>query len=81
MAVFKRSLFLGFAPEDFVVAIGVERRIDVDQINAGIGQLGELFEIVAAVDDARVEQGRRPGGAAAAGLTLAPAVDRFFAMG
>jgi len=57
VVVFEGSLFLGFAPEDFVVAVGVERRIDVDQINAGIGQLGELFEIVAAIDDAGVEQG------------------------
>jgi len=43
-----------------VVAVGVERRVDVDQVNATIGQLGELFEVVAAVDDARVDERRRP---------------------
>ena len=59
VAVFEGPLLLGLAPEDFVVAVGVERRIDVDQVDAGIGQLGELFEVVAAVDDAGVEQGRR----------------------
>ena len=30
----------------------------VNEINAGVGQLGELFQIVAAVNDAGVEQGR-----------------------
>jgi hypothetical protein len=39
MAVVEGSLFLCFAPEDFVISVGVERRIDVDEIDAGIGQL------------------------------------------
>jgi hypothetical protein len=72
VAVFKGALFLGFAPKDFVVAVGVEgrafaalmwlrlrRRVNVNEINAGVGQLGELFQIVAAVNDASVEQGKR----------------------
>ena len=54
VAIFEGSLLHGLAPEDFVVAIRVERRVDVDQINAGIGQLGESFEIVAAIDDAGI---------------------------
>ena len=29
VAVFEGSLFLGLAPEDLVIAVGVERRIDV----------------------------------------------------
>jgi hypothetical protein len=60
VAVFEGSLLLGLAPEDFVVAVGVERGIDVNQINAGIGEFGELFEVVggvAAIDDACVEEG------------------------
>jgi len=56
VAVFKGALLLGLAPEDFVVAVGVEGRVNVNQIHAGIGQLGELFQIVAAVNDAGVEQ-------------------------
>ena len=56
MAILEGSLLLGLAPEDFVVAIRVERRVDVDQIDAGVGQLCELFEIVAAVDDARIDK-------------------------
>ena len=53
MAVFEGSFFFRLAPEDFVVAVGVEQRIDVDQVNAVVGQLGELFEVVAAVGPAR----------------------------
>ncbi len=42
VAIFERALFFRLAPEDFVVAVGVERqfgfahwrRVDVDQVNA-----------------------------------------------
>src|SRR5262245_6877799 len=44
-------------PENLVVAVGVERRVNVDEVNALVGELGELFEIVAAVDDAGVDEG------------------------
>jgi len=67
VAAFKCPLFLGFAPEYFVVAVGVERRIDVDQIDARVRQLGQLFQIVAAIDDAGVQQRRRPAGLARRG--------------
>jgi len=63
VAVFEGAFFFRFAPEDFVVAVGIERRIDVDQVDAGVGEFGELFEVVAAVDDAGVEQRRRAAGA------------------
>ena len=33
VAVFKGALLFGFAPEDFVVAVGVEGRVNVNQIN------------------------------------------------
>ena len=63
VAIFEGSLFFGLAPEDFIISIGVERRIDVDQIHTRIrqpirqaqGRLGELFEVIAAVDDAGIE--------------------------
>ena len=58
MAVFKGALLLGLAPKDFVVAVGVEGRVNVNQIHIGVGQLGELFQIVATVNDAGVEEGR-----------------------
>ena len=47
-----RSRLCFFKTRGYVIS----RQIDVDQVNARIRQLGELFEIVAAVDDARVEQ-------------------------
>ena len=39
------------------VAVGVEGRVNVNQIHAGVGQPGELFQIVAAINDAGVEEG------------------------
>jgi hypothetical protein len=64
VAAFEGSLQggLGLAPDDFVVAVAVEGGIDPDrsgrcsdQVDACIGELGELFQVVAAVDDAGVE--------------------------
>jgi hypothetical protein len=46
----------GYPPKDLVVAVGIEGRIDVDQVDALIGELGKLFEVVPAVDDAGVDQ-------------------------
>ena len=40
----KRTLLFCLAPEHFVVAIRVERRIDVNKVNAVIRQFAELFE-------------------------------------
>ena len=54
-----RSGFGPLAPEDLVVAVAVEGRVDVDQVHAGVGELAQLVEAVAAVDDAGVEQGGR----------------------
>ena len=56
MAVVKGAFLLRLAPEDLVIPIGVEGRINVDEVDAGVGQLLELLKIVAAVDDARVEK-------------------------
>jgi len=58
VAIFKGALLLGLAPKDFVVAIGVERRVNVNEVNAGVGQFLELFQIIAAVNDAGVEERR-----------------------
>ena len=40
-----------------VIAIGVKRRIDVDEVDGVVGELLELLQIVATVDDASIEQG------------------------
>ena len=63
VAVREGALLLGLAPEDFVVAVGVEGRVNVDEVNAGVGELAELFEAIAAIDDTGVHQrGGPPGG-------------------
>ena len=58
MAVLEGALLLRLAPEDLVVAVGVEGRVDVDQVHAGVGELAQLLEVVAAVDDAGVDERR-----------------------
>ena len=56
MAVVEGALFLGFAPEHLVVAVRVERRVDVDEIHAGVRQVAELVEVVAAVDHPGIDE-------------------------
>ena len=49
-------LGLGLAPEDFVVAVAVEPGVDVDEVNASGGQLGQLLQVVAAIHDPCIHQ-------------------------
>jgi len=56
VAVRKRPLLLGLAPEDFIVAVAVERRVDVDEVNASGGQLGQLLQVVPAIHDPCIHQ-------------------------
>ena len=57
VAVLKCALLLGLASEDFVVAVRVKGRVDVDEIDALRGELLELVEIVAAINGAGVHEG------------------------
>jgi hypothetical protein len=50
------------APERLVNAVGVERRIDVDEVNGFAGKVRQLFQVVAAVDYLRVQRGKRSRG-------------------
>jgi hypothetical protein len=54
MSIFEAALFLCLAAEDFVVAVRVEWRVDVNEIDAFSGELSKLIEIIAAVNDSRV---------------------------
>ena len=58
--VLERAFFLCFSPEYFVIAVRVERRVDINQIDTGIGEFRKLFEVVAAIDYAGVYQSRWP---------------------
>ncbi len=44
------------APKDFVVAVRIERRVDVDEVDAALRQLAQLLQVIAAVDDAGVDE-------------------------
>src|ERR1019366_5741620 len=57
VTIVERTLLPGLSPEHFVVAVGVKRRVDVDEVDGVVGELLELLQVVATVDDARVEQG------------------------
>jgi len=50
-AVVEGAFLLGVAPKNFVVAVAVEGRVDVDEVNAGTGEVAQLLEVVAAVDE------------------------------
>jgi len=52
------AFFLCLAPEDLIVAVGVKRRVDVNQVNTTIGEFFQLVEVVAAVDYPRIDQCR-----------------------
>src|ERR1017187_5980800 len=56
--VLERPSLLRLAPEHLIVPVRIERRIDVDQIDARIRQLLKLLQIVAAINDPRVQQRR-----------------------
>jgi hypothetical protein len=45
VAVLKGAPFLRLPPEDFVIAVGVKRGVDVDQINAAFRQFLELLKL------------------------------------
>jgi len=67
LPVFEGAFFLCFAPEDLVVAVGVEGRVDIDEVDTFIGELFQLVEVVAAIDDTRIEEGRWFGGLCSSG--------------
>src|ERR1700720_14616 len=58
MSIFEGAFLFRLAPENFVVAVRVERRVDVNQIDARVRQLAKLIEIIAAIDDACVNESR-----------------------
>ncbi len=39
MPICERAFLFCLSPEDFVVAVRIERRVDVNQIDARVGQL------------------------------------------
>jgi len=56
VTVLEGPLLPGITPEDFIVAIRVEWGVDVDHIDAGIGQFPQLFQVVATIDGLSIER-------------------------
>ena len=54
VTVCEAAFLLRLAPKHLVIAVRVERRVDVDQIEARLGQLTQLIEIIAAINDSRI---------------------------
>lgn len=61
VAVLERAFLACLAPEDLVVAVGVEGRVDVDEVHARVGEVLEMGEVVPAIDHARVYECGPPG--------------------
>lgn len=59
VAILKRPLLLRLAPEHLIIAIRIERRIDISQIVAAIRKLAKLLQTVSAVNDPCIDEGRR----------------------
>lgn len=57
--VIKRPHLSLLVPEDFVIAIRVERWVNINQIDAGIREFRQLVEVIPAVNDLRVDERRR----------------------
>ena len=54
--VLKGSFFLGLTPKHLVIAIRVERRVNVNQVNASGREFRELVQVVTAINNAGVHQ-------------------------
>src|ERR1035438_6500139 len=56
VAILKGSLLFRLAPEYLVGPVGIKRRIDINEVDAAIGQLLQLLQVVAAIDNSRIEK-------------------------
>lgn len=65
MSVFEGALLPFLAPEHFIVAVGIERRVKIDKVNAMGRQLRQLLKVVTAVNDLGVDYGREGDGTSA----------------
>jgi hypothetical protein len=56
MPILEGPLLLRLAPENLISPVGIERRIDIDEVDAGVGQFLQLLQVVAAIDNSRIEK-------------------------
>ena len=53
--IFKGALLFRLTPKHLVISVGIERRVDVDQIDALIWKPAELVDAVPTTDDLRID--------------------------
>ena len=56
VSVIEGAFFLCLAPEDLVVAVRIKRRVDINQVNTFVGEFFQLFEVIAAINDAGIDE-------------------------
>jgi len=56
--VFEGAFLFRFTPEHFVVPVRVERWVNIDEIDTAVRQLAKLLQIIAAINDARIDERR-----------------------
>ena len=44
-----------FTTEHFIIAIRIKRRVDIDKVNASIGEFFQLVKVIAAINDPGVD--------------------------
>jgi hypothetical protein len=56
MAILEGALFFCLAPENLIIPVGIERWIDVAQINASVRKFAELVKAVPTVNDLGIDK-------------------------
>ncbi len=54
MAILKSAFLFCLVPKDFVIAVRVKRRVDIDRIDTFLREFPKLIEIVSPINNARV---------------------------
>ncbi|MGD0767873.1 MAG: hypothetical protein ABSB42_06720 [Tepidisphaeraceae bacterium] len=59
VAILEGPFLFRLSPKHLVISVGIERRVDVDQVDALFRQLRKLVEVIATVDDPGIDKGGR----------------------
>jgi hypothetical protein len=49
--VLERPLFPCITPKHFIILVGIERRVDIDQVDAIFRKIFQMLEAISAIDD------------------------------
>jgi hypothetical protein len=59
MSILERTSLAGLAPKYLVIPVGIKWRVNIDRINASLGKLSQLIEVVPAIDHRSIHEGVR----------------------